>query len=313
VEAAGAEGGGGKVFFQPEGQPPASPGQEPTASYKTVTPGFLASMGTRLVAGREFTERDDDAAPRVAIISETVARRYWPHSSPLGSHLTPIARVYSGMHSGFSRSLEIVGVAKDVRNDLWRPEAAVYVPFAQEPAAGVFLVARTRVIPASVVPAIRAALATLDKEQPLNQIRTMDEVIAETYGAIRFPMTLVWLFSALALVLSVVGILGVMSYAVSQRTREIAIRMALGATRREVLWLVLQEGIGVTMLGVAIGLAGALVMSRIMAGYVYGISSTDPLTFVAASLVLIMAAFLASYLPAHRATRVDPMAALRYE
>jgi putative ABC transport system permease protein len=169
------------------------------------------------------------------------------------------------------------------------------------------------VTPASVVPAIRAVLATLDKEQPLNQIRTMDEVIAETYGAIRFPMTLVWLFSALALVLSVVGIFGVMSYAVSQRTREIAIRMALGATRREVLRLVLQEGIGVTMLGVVIGLAGALVMSRIMAGYVYGISSTDPLTFVAASLVLIMAAFLASYFPAHRATRVDPIAALRYE
>jgi putative ABC transport system permease protein len=314
VEAAGAEGGGGNVFFQPEDQPPAPPGQEPTASYKTVTPGFLASMGTRLVAGHGFSERDDYAAPPVAIISETVAHRYWPHSSPLGSHLTPIARVYSGMHSGFSRPLEIVGVAKDVRNDdLWKPEAAVYVPFAQEPAAGVFLAARTTVTPASVVPAIRAVLATLDKEQPLNQIRTMDEVIAETYGAIRFPMTLVWLFSALALVLSVVGIFGVMSYAVSQRTREIAIRMALGATRREVLRLVLQEGIGVTMLGVAIGLAGALVMSRIMAGYVYGISSTDPLTFVAASLVLIMAAFLASYFPAHRATRVDPIAALRYE
>ena len=314
VEAAGAEGGGGNVFFEPDGQPPAPLGQEPTASYKTVTPGFLASMGTRLVAGRGFTERDDDGAPRVAIVSETVARRYWPHSNPLGSHLTPIARVYSGMHAGFSQPLEIVGVAKDVRNDdLWKPEAAVYVPFAQEPSAGVFLVVRTATTPASVVPAIRAALSTLDKEQPLNQIRTMDETVAETYGAIRFPMTLVWLFSALALLLSVVGIFGVMSYAVSQRTREIAIRMALGATRGEVLRLVLQESIGVTMLGVAIGLAGALAMSRIMAGYVYGISSTDPLTFVAAPLVLIVAALLASFFPAQRATRVDPMVALRYE
>ena len=314
VKTAGADGGGANVFFQPQGQPPAAPGQEPTAAYKIVTPDFLKAIGTRLVAGREFTERDNEGATPVAIISETVAQRYWPHSSPLGSHLTVLARVYSGKNSSSSQPLEVVGVAKDVRNDdLWRPEAAIYVPFLQNPVPSVFLAARTAGPPMSVVPALRDTVLSLDKEQPVNRIQTMNEIVSQTYGAIRFPMTLLWIFSALALLLSSVGIFGVMSYTVSRRTQEMAIRIALGASRREVLRLVLREGIGVTLFGVALGLAGALVMSRVMAGYVYGITSTDPLTFAAASVLLTAVAILASYLPARRAARVDPMVALRYE
>jgi putative ABC transport system permease protein len=271
-------------------------------------------MGTRLLAGREFTARDDKDAPPVAIVSETVARRYWPQSSPLGSHLTIQARVYSGQSSGSSQPLEIIGVVKDVRNDdLWRPEPALYVPFLQNPVATVTLAVRTSVRPMSAAPALRDAVLFLDKEQPVNAIRTMSDVVGETYGAIRFPMTLLWIFSLLALVLSAVGIFGVMSYTVSRRAREIAIRMALGANRREVLGMVLREALGVTLYGLILGLAGALVFSRIMSGYVYGITSTDPLTFATASVLLVMVALLASYIPARRAARVDPMVALRYE
>jgi putative ABC transport system permease protein len=205
-------------------------------------------------------------------------------------------------------------VVKDVRNDdLWNPEPDVYVPFQQHPAPSVFLVVRTAVPPMSVVPGVRDAVLALDKGQPLNDIRTMSEIVAQTYGAIRFPMTFLWIFAALALVLSAVGIFGVMSCTVSRRTREMAIRMALGASRRDVQLMVLREGLRVTALGVAIGLGTALALSRVMAGYVYGITSTDPVTLVGASLLLLLVALLASYLPARRAIRVNPMTALRYE
>jgi putative ABC transport system permease protein len=314
IKSAGAESGGANVFFQPQGHPPASPGQEPTAAFKMVTPDFLKAIGTRLVTGREFTEHDTQGAAPVAIISETVASRYWPTSTPLGSHLTILARVYSGQHSGSSQSLEIVGIAKDVRNDdLWHPEAAIYVPFLQSPAPSAFMVIRTAVPPMSVVPAVRDAVQVIDKEQPVNRVQTMDEIISETYGAIRFPMTLLWIFSALALVLSAVGIFGVMSYTVTRRAREMAIRMALGAGGRDVLHLVLREGLRVSLFGVVLGLGAALALSHIMAGYVYGITSTDPFTLVLACLLLTAVALLASYIPARRATRVDPIVALRYE
>ncbi len=175
-----------------------------------------------------------------------------------------LARVYSGEKLGADQPLEIVGVVKDVRNDsLWQPEADLYVPFQQHPAPSVFLVVRTAGPPMGVVPAVRGAVLALDKEQPVNDIRTMSEIVSQTYGAIRFPMTLLWIFAALALVLSAVGIFGVMSYTVSRRTQEI--------------------------------------------------SSTDPLSLVAASLLLTLVAMLASYLPARRATRVNPITALRYE
>ena len=314
VRSAGAEGGGSNVFFQPQGQPVAAPGQEPTASYKIITPDFFRAMGTHLVAGREFSARDADGTTAAAIISETVARRYWPHSNPVGSHLRVLARVYSGQSAGAAQPLEIVGVVKDVRNeDLWNPEADVYVPFQQHPVSSVFLVVRAAVAPAGVMPAVRAAVAALDKDEPLNDIRTMDQIISQNYGAIRFPMTLLWIFAALALVLSAVGIFGVMSYTVSRRRQEMAIRIALGASRRDVLGLVLREAVRVTALGVVLGLVIAVALSRVMAGYIYGITATDPLTLVGASMLLASVALLASYLPARRATTIDTIATLRYE
>ena len=313
VKAAGAQAGGANVFFQPQGQPPASPGQEPTAAFNIVTPDFLKALGTRLVAGRTFDERDGESTTRVAIISETVARRDWPQVSPIGSHLTVLAHVYSGT-PGSSPPLEIVGVARDVRNDdLWRPQADIYVPFAQNPMPSVLLAVKTAVPPMSVVPALREAVLSLDREQPINRIQTMNEIVSNTYGQIRFPMTLLWIFSALALVLSAIGIFGVMSYTVSRRVREMAIRVALGAGRSDVMRLVLKEGLAVTLSGVVAGLAGAFALSRLLKGYVYGITSTDPLTFTLASLLLTAVALLAACVPARRAARVDPIVALRHE
>lgn len=314
IRYAAAEGGGSSVFFQPQGRPAALPGQEPTASYKIITPSFFKTMGTPLLAGREFTAHDAAGAKAVAIISDTVVRRYWPRSNPVGSHLTLSSQVYSGQSAGAAQPLEIVGVVKDVRSEsLWSPEADVYVPFEQHPVRSVLLVVKAAGSAIKVVPAVRAAVLALDKEQPLNEIRTMSEIISQTYGAIRFPMMLLWLFAALALVLSAVGIFGVVSYTVSRRTQEMAIRVALGASRRDVLQLVLREALRVIALGVLLGLTAALALSRVMGSYVYGVSAKDPLTLLGASALLAIVALFASYLPARRAMRVNPIAALRYE
>ena len=165
----------------------------------------------------------------------------------------------------------------------------------------------------SIVPALRSAVRSIDNELPINRVKTMEDIVSETYGAIRFPMTLLWIFSALALVLSAVGIFGVTSYTVTRRTREMAIRMALGAGRGQVLRLVLNEGLAVSMVGVGAGLVAAIALSRVMAGFVYGISATNPLTLASVSVLLTAVALFASYIPARRATTVDPIVTLRYE
>jgi predicted permease len=314
VTSAGIEQPGSTVFFQPEGQPLGAPGQEPSAGLNVSSPGDFSAMGIRMVAGRDFLDSDTSDAPPVALISETVAHRYWPHENPLGKNLAVLARVYSGQSAGPAQPLRIVGVVRDRRGyDLWEPRADIYVPFEQHPVSWAYLDVRTAVPPMTVVPSIREEVLSLDNEQPLNEVRLLSEMVAQTYGTLRFPMTLVWIFAALALVLSSIGIFGVMSYTVSRRTQELAIRMALGADRSKMLRLVLGEGLRLTLVGVAIGLAAALALNRVMAGYVYGIKSTDPLTFAAAALLLILAALAACYIPARRAMRVDPIRALRIE
>jgi putative ABC transport system permease protein len=248
------------------------------------------------------------------LISEAAAQRYWPDSNPIGRHLSILARVYSGKSTGATQSLEIVGIVKNRRGyDLWEPRADIYVPFEQHPIAWGYLDVRTAVAPMTAVPSIREVVSAIDNEQPLNDVMLLTDQIAQTYGTLRFPMTLVWIFAALALVLSAVGIFGVMSYTVSRRTHELAIRMALGADRMMVLRQVLREGLGVTLIGVGIGLAAALGLSRVMSNYVYGIKATDPLTYAAATLVLVLAALAACYVPARRAASVNPMQALRNE
>jgi putative ABC transport system permease protein len=314
VKAAGIEQSVSRVFFQPEGQPVMAPGQEPTADFNVVSPGNFVAMGVGTVAGRGFTQNDVDGATPVALISETAARRYWPKTNPIGHHLSIVARVYSGKSADSAQSLEIVGIVKDVRGyDLWEPRADIYVPFEQHPIEWGYLDVRTAVPPMTVVPAIRGAVQAIDNEQPVNEVMLLTDRIAQSYGTLRFPMTLVWIFASLALLLSAVGIFGVMSYTVSRRGRELAIRMALGADRVAVLRQILSEGLKVTLVGVAIGLAAALALSRIMADYVYGIKATDPLTYAAATILLVLVAMAACYVPARRAASVDPMQALRTE
>ncbi|HKV49217.1 MAG TPA: ABC transporter permease [Candidatus Acidoferrales bacterium] len=313
VTAAGAL-SGTRVFFLPDGMARPAPGQEPTSDFDYVTPDYFRAMGISLLSGREFSASDSSTAPAVAIISETVARRFWPRSNPIGGHFTIISRQYSGESLGAGQALEIVGVVKDLRNgSLWSPNPDIYVPFSQHPNASAFLVVRSALPPLKLMPTIRNAVSALDPEQPINRVATLDQMVADQYGAIRFPMVLVWIFAALALALSAIGIFGVMSYTVSRRTQEMAIRMALGANAHQVRLLILREGLGVTLLGVAIGLMAALAMSRLMSDYVYGIKPADPVTFAAATVILIAVALLASYAPARRATRVDPIAALRHE
>ena len=314
VRSAGIEQPGSTVFFQPEGQPPALPGQEPTASLNVFSPGDFKAVGIGLVAGRFFTESDTAGSTPAALISEVAAQRYWPHENAVGKHITILARVYSGKSAETAQSLEIVGVVRNRRgNNLWEPRSDIYVPFEQHPVSWAELNVRTEVAPLTLVPSIREAVLALDKEQPVRDVRLLSDAVAELYGTLRFPMMLVWVFAALALILSAVGIFGVMSYTVSRRTQELAIRMALGADRPAVMRLILREGLGVTLAGVLIGLVISLGLSRVMAGYVYGIRSTDLLTYAAAALVLLGIALLACYLPARRAVRIQPMRALRVE
>ena len=314
VKSAGIEQPGSTVFFHAQGQPQSAPGQEPTADLNVVSPGDFSAMGIGMVSGREISEDDAGGSTPVALISETTARRYWPHENPVGKHLSILARVYSGQSAGTAQSLEIVGIVKDRRGyDLWEPRADIYVPFEQHPVSWAYLDVRTVVPPMTIVPSIRKTVLALDNEQPLNDVKLLTDEVAQTYGALRFPMMLIWIFAGLALVLSAVGIFGVMSYTVSCRMNELAIRMALGADRPVVMRLVLREGLKVMLAGVGIGLAAALGLSRIMASYVYGIKPTDPATFSGATLLLVLAALAACYAPARRAASIEPIRALRSE
>ncbi len=314
VTAAGIEQPGSTVFFRPEGQPPALPGLEPTAAMNVFSPGDFRAVGIGLVAGRFFTDSDAATTTPVALISEVAAQRYWPHDNPLGKHVNILSRVYSGKSAETAQSLEIVGVVKNRRgNDLWEPRSDIYVPFEQHPVSWADLNVRTTVPPLSVVPAIRDAVLALDKEQPVRDVMLLSDVVDQLFGTLRLPMMLVWIFAALALLLSAVGIFGVMSYTVSRRTQELAIRMALGADRPAVMRLILREGLAVAATGILVGLAISLGLSRLMAGYVYGIRSTDPLTYAAAALVLVSIALVACYIPARRAIHIQPIRALRVE
>jgi len=293
------------VGFKIEG----SPADGLSANYRAVTPGYFRTMGIPLERGRWFSERDIQGAPDVMVINETMARQFWPHEDPIGKRLTILNAMGRPPR-------EVVGVVGDVRHSgLDRePGPEMYVPYFQSPRfSTMFVVLRTRSDPLSVVAAMRGHVQALDKDQPLEDIRTMQQLLSNSVATHRFYMLLVGSFGILSLVMAAVGVYGVISYSASQRVHEIGIRLALGAQRHDILKLVVGQGMILAVTGVAIGLAAALALTRVISSQLFGVSATDPATFALISLMLLGVALGACFIPARRATKVDPMVALRCE
>ena len=301
---------GNEMAVRIQGRPELPPAQQPTVVVRIVSPGYFDTMTIPLLNGRKLSDQDIVTTPRVAVISETMARTFWPNEDPVGKRFG-IGEIESG-----PRWFNIVGVVKDVRQMQLTadPKPQAYLTYLQ---VGFFdsrdLVVKTDVDPASMAATIRNAVWEIDKDQPVSNVQTMETILADSIAQQRFSMVLLAIFAGVALVLAAVGIYGVMSYSVAQRTREIGIRMALGAQTAAVLKLALGYGMKLVLIGIAIGLIGAFALTRLMSTLLFGVTATDPITFALISLLLICVAALASYIPARRATKVDPMIALRYE
>ncbi len=314
---------GSGMDFLIEGRPIPPESDWPDAVYRTVSPDYFRTMHIPLVQGRYFAEDDNQASPRVAVINERLARDYWPGQDPVGNRIRWPGLANGGAATGPSISgteptwVSIVGVVKNVKNRGPEVEAMeeIYVPYDQLPVwfAPGYLVVRASGDPNLLVSAIRQRVATLDKDQPVSEIKLVDEIVAQAEVGHRFPMLLLGLFAGLALALAGIGIYGVMSYSVTQRVHELGIRMALGAQRRDVMRTIAGEGVRPAMAGLAVGLAGALAATRAMSGLLFRVGSSDPLTFIAVSGILLAIGILAISIPALRATGVDPLVALRHE
>ncbi|MGA3166413.1 MAG: ABC transporter permease [Terriglobia bacterium] len=281
----------------------------PEADWRTVTPGYFRAMGIALVSGRYIDERDSDQSPPVAVVDETLARTYWPREDAVGK------RLHRGGVSPTAPWATVVGVVRHVRYRTLEAQSRVevYWPEAQNAAHSMSLAIRTSSDPHQLAVAVQKEVAAVDPEQPAYQIRTMDEVVEGSLVGRRLAMLLLSIFSGAALLLAAVGIYGIMAYWASQRSNEMGIRRALGAQKGDVLGLVVGQGVKLTLIGVGIGIIGALALTRSLSSLLYGVKPTDPPTFIAVSLILTAVALVASYIPARRATRVDPMVALRYE
>lgn len=294
--------------FLVEGVPEPPPGQENIGRYRVCTPDYFATLQIPILRGRAFTEQDKADAPPVVIVNETLARKYWPGQEAVGKRIrfqAPLDR---------APWMEVVGVSKDVKHELTlevTPE--FYLPHAQDGWRGMVVVARTTGNPASLAGSLRQNVWAMDKDQPVAEVRTMTEVRSISVGLQQFNSMMIGIFALVALLLASIGIYGVMAFAVAQRTREIGIRMALGARRTDVLRMVVLNGMKLAVLGLAIGLVASWLLTRFISSLLFGVQPTDPLTFGAVSACLLLAALLACYVPARRATKVDPLEALRYE
>jgi len=302
-----------------EGATPAAPGETPRAQLNTVSPGYFRTMSLPLRAGRDFTEQDHADAPRVAIVNEWLAERFWPGLDPIGKRLTLDDTDKN------PEWLTVVGVAHNAARGKWAaaPDEEMYLPLLQSrlylerqggPFSFLTLVVRTTTEdPGALAPSLRTAVWGVDGNVAVSEVQTMTEVVARATASPRFYLMLLGSFAAAALALAAVGIYGVMSYAVARRTNEIGIRMALGARPADVVRLVMREAVEVAALGGATGLVIALLVTRLMGALLYGVAATDAVTFASVCAVLTTVALLATYLPARRAVRVDPLKALRAE
>jgi putative ABC transport system permease protein len=275
----------------------------------SIGPDYFKALRIPLMRGRAFIETDRGKAPRVAIINETAARKFWPDEDPVGKQL------WVGVGWEEKEFGEVVGVVSDVKygkvEEMFEPE--IYLPYLQPTEPASFLIVRTANKPEQIVSALRKEIIALDKNAPVYDVMTMQQRSSEATSRTRFSALVLGIFAALALILSAVGIYGLMAYAVSGRTREIGIRMALGANRRKVMSLVMRDAIRLTIAGLALGLAGAFAATRVLASQLYAVETTDTATFIVVSALLASVALAASYVPARRATKVDPCVALRYE
>jgi putative ABC transport system permease protein len=286
---------------------PVDPAQELSTQYNIVSPEYFRALGIRVTQGRSFTERDQTDAPLVVMINETLARRIWPDENPIGK------RISIGMNRAVER--EVVGVFADIKQRQLDSEPLLHVcvPHRQEPFRLMYLAVRGQAAATTLLPALRQRIVALDQDLPIIDAALWSERVTSSIAPRRVTMWLLAAFATTALLLAVVGLYGVMSYMVTQRTREFGIRVALGAQWADLLRMVVGHGMKLVALGVVIGLAGAFAISRVIAGLLFEVSPTDPLTFVGVASVLAVAAATACWLPARRAAGVDPMISLRAE
>lgn len=306
VSAGPQFGGFEPIEWMPEGRPPLAAGEYAQARYYDASPGYFRTMQIPLLSGREFTDQDNSSAPLVAVINETMAKRYWPEGNAVGQRV---------MLPRSKESLEIVGVAGDVRRfDLESQiEPEIYWPNLQHTRWASYFILRTSQDPVGVLPAVRNRVAEIDKDVQVLRGSSMDALISTALERPRFNMTLLLMFATTALVLASVGLYGVISYSVSQRTREMGIRLALGAEPRKVVQKVMRETLNLVFIGVVLGLFAARLAAQVLTNMLFGVKATDPITFILVTMLVIIVAALAGYVPANRASRVDPLIALRCE
>ena len=289
----------------PDREPPPK-GMEPEVLFNTAMPNYFETIGIPLLKGRLFGSEDQAKTPAVVVINQTMARRFWPNQDPLGKQIK---------FAQDGSTATVVGVVGDAKH-YWLEEEQrpqMYDAYSQDPGLFATVVIRTTVEPLSLTEPVRQAIWKVDADQPMWKIRTVEFLVNRSTADRRFLMVLMGIFASLALVLTIIGLYGVISYLVNQRTQEIGIRMALGAQMGDILAMVLKQGMVLVLTGVALGLAAAWLLTRLMSRLLYQVSATDPLTFAAIALLLVVVALLACYIPARRATKVDPLVALRYE